>query len=311
MPAEVGDPGHIDTAAPAEVTFSPLSTQGGTAAWNGATCANVYCHGATLAGGTLTEPSWTVVDGSQDACGSCHGFPPPAPHPESDDCGSCHPTIQPGTVNFLDPGRHINGIIDVTDDVQACDSCHGGGGVSAPPADLDGNTDRTAPGVGAHREHIGPSDWHLELNCAQCHQVPTGVGDPGHIDGDNQAEVTFDNLNPDAAYDPATNTSQNLYCHGNGWNRLGSMTWTEAVDVGCGSCHRGDGDNMSGEHDEHIGDDVACSDCHSKVVNQARDIIGPSYHVNGLHEVDMAGGGTFDPVTGQCTNIACHNNECW
>lgn len=310
VPAAAGDPGHIDTPVPAELTFSALAAQGGPIEWNGETCANAYCHGSTLPGGALTQPNWTTVDNTQDACGNCHGYPPPAPHPANTDCGTCHPTVQPGTTSFLDPASHIDGKLDTTGDVQGCDSCHGGGGVAAPPTDLDGNTAITYPGVGAHRAHIGPSDWHAELNCAQCHTVPVNVADPGHIDGDNQAELTFDGISPLATYDAATATCSNLYCHGNGRTSNGTMVWTADVNVGCGSCHSINGDGMSGRHQKHLEEGMDCNECHEKVVDAARQFIGPQYHVNGVHEVNMPNG-TFDPVTRNCSNVGCHNNKKW
>ena len=75
--------GHIDHPLPAYVIFGNLA--GSTATWNGSTCSNVYCHGATLAngGGTATKPLWTVVNGSQSQCGSCHGLPAPPPRRSS------------------------------------------------------------------------------------------------------------------------------------------------------------------------------------------------------------------------------------
>ena len=65
-----------------EFAWSPgLAAAGGTSPRFDAvtgTCASTYCHGATLGGGSNTEPVWTTVDGSQAACGTCHGLPPPA-----------------------------------------------------------------------------------------------------------------------------------------------------------------------------------------------------------------------------------------
>src|SRR5512143_3518187 len=96
VPNEIGDPGHLDTPLPAELTFGGIAEG---SVWNHdtATCSNTYCHGATLtnnlggqssaAGGATTVPVWTLVDGSQSQRTSCHGFPPPAPHPQASDCG--------------------------------------------------------------------------------------------------------------------------------------------------------------------------------------------------------------------------------
>src|SRR5204862_6241572 len=67
----------------------------------------------------------------------------------------------------------------------ACSStCHGSGGIAAPPRDLGGHTDTTSLGVGAHRAHVEGSTWHKRVECANCHLVPDQIGDPGHIDTD-------------------------------------------------------------------------------------------------------------------------------
>jgi predicted CxxxxCH...CXXCH cytochrome family protein len=176
--------------------------------------------------------------------------------------------------------------------------------------DLAGNTDPTAPGVGAHRAHVGPSEWRRELYCSQCHVVPVNIGDPGHVDGDNVAEITFDGLNPQGTFDRATSTCSNLYCHGNGWNQLGTKTWTQPGALNCTSCHNTNGEEMSGKHKKHFEKGYDCVDCHRDVINAQRAIITPDLHLNGVHDVKMAQG-TYDPATRFCTNIACHNNKKW
>ena len=78
------------------------TTAGGTlsSAFDGSTCNDIYCHGPTLTvgAGPNTTPTWTTVDGTEAACGSCHAVPPPFPHPTvaATECGDCHPFI--GTV---------------------------------------------------------------------------------------------------------------------------------------------------------------------------------------------------------------------
>jgi len=315
VPGTTTAPGHLDGDGVAEVLFSGRAvTAGASPQWNGTTCTNSYCHGATLTGGAHTDPSWTVVDGSQDACGSCHGNPPPAPHVQDANCGTCHPTIQPGTNHFLDPDSHINGVVDTAVGEQACDSCHGSGGISAPPTDLSGNTARSFAGVGAHRQHLGANAEFREMACSQCHVVPVAVNDPGHLDGDNKAELNFDSLNPLATYTSATQTCGNLYCHGNGWSRLGSIRFTEQASLGCNSCHasnRQDSWDMSGEHREHLNEGMNCSDCHSGVVNSAGSIINSSLHIDGERSVNMPSGGTWSPTQQRCSNLACHGSESW
>ena len=105
VPAATGSPGHIDSALPAEVVWGPLAGQGpGESPYDpGTQTCTVYCHGANFAGGAVDLPGWN--DGpSVTACDSCHGFPPPPPHPADSTCGNCHPT--PGN------GTHIDGTVD-------------------------------------------------------------------------------------------------------------------------------------------------------------------------------------------------------
>jgi predicted CxxxxCH...CXXCH cytochrome family protein len=198
--------------------------------------------------------------------------------------------------------------------VASCGSCHGDPDNPAPPKDLDGNTDRSAPGVGAHRQHLAGSTWRAATTCVDCHAVPETVDAPGHLDGDNVAEQTFGLRNPEATYDPATNRCDNLYCHGNGWNSLGSATWTDQQPLDCESCHESGGQGgatMSGDHRRHLGEGVDCADCHSRVVDGARTVIGPALHVDGARDVVFAEGGTWDPAQQRCTNLACHGSEGW
>jgi hypothetical protein len=65
-------------------------------------------------GGTNTEPVWTTVDGTQTACGTCHGLPPDGIHPPASfpaDCTTCHGNID-ATGTFIDPASHIDGVVD-------------------------------------------------------------------------------------------------------------------------------------------------------------------------------------------------------
>ena len=129
VPAEVGSPGHLDPALPAEVTFSGLAVADSAApVWdrNTATCSTTYCHGggAKLAGdtgGALKKPVWPAS--SQVFCGSCHGVPPTVgPHAgiTFPNCNGCHPkTIDAfGGIIVTESGGvrtsfHINGVVDV------------------------------------------------------------------------------------------------------------------------------------------------------------------------------------------------------
>lgn len=312
VPEATNDQGHIDDGDNiAEVIFSGLAIAGNMKpVWDRetATCDGVYCHGAAMTSGLLAAPLWTTVNGSQKECGTCHGNPPPEPHTQSTDCGSCHPTMIPGTDRFRDPSSHIDGKVDVGDGAS-CDSCHGSDGISAPPRDLAGSTDRASQGVGAHREHLALSTWRREIACSNCHVSPVDVGDPGHLDGDNVAEVPFDALNPTATFDHAGGTCNNLYCHGNGRGSNGSVAWTSTADMGCGSCHASTTSGLGGQHKDHHSR-YSCDTCHAEVASNNTTIINANLHVDGKRQVKMKQG-TYDPATKRCSNSGCHGTERW
>jgi predicted CxxxxCH...CXXCH cytochrome family protein len=305
VPAEINSAGHMDGDGKAEVVFSPRS---GVSMWTGTTCTS-GCHGSSAWGGVKATPNWTLVDGSQSTCGSCHGAPPPAPHPAGSNCATCHPTMEENSLTFRDPDSHIDGKIDLTDAgaTGGCTTCHGSPTSAAPPKDLAGNA--SSAKVGAHQAHLKTSTWRHAIPCSGCHVVPTTQAAPGHIDGDNLAEVRFDTLNPIGAF--AGGTCSTNYCHGNGRGGNGTIAWTAIGPLACTSCHATNGTGMSGDHRRHIVEEnMRCSECHGTVVNANMGIINADLHVNGVHEVKMAAG-TYNPATRVCSNTGCHGNETW
>ena len=170
----------------------------------------------------------------------------------------------------------------------ACNLCHGdeeGDPASplawAPPEDLEGAIDTSAPGVGAHQSHLGaPSGISAPVPCETCHLVPAAWDDPGHLDeGAAKAEIHFGGIaDEDATYDFTTNTCAVTYCHGNEeplWTQVDG-TWNE-----CGTCH-GLPPQRQG-HPQGAGAQY-CYLCHITVVDEDREIIAPELHING--EVD-------------------------
>jgi predicted CxxxxCH...CXXCH cytochrome family protein len=118
VPDDVLDPGHLDDARPAELVFSGAAVAfGASPAYAGGACSGTPCHGAAFpdgndSGGSQTLPSWTLVDGSQITCGSCHGLPPPAPHPYySSDCSACHENVADDDQSFVRPELHVDGVV--------------------------------------------------------------------------------------------------------------------------------------------------------------------------------------------------------
>ncbi|MES1175562.1 MAG: CxxxxCH/CxxCH domain-containing protein [Myxococcales bacterium] len=120
VPKRVLDTGHLDSALPAEVIFSGAALAfGASPAYGDGACQNTACHGAVFpnghaSGGTHTVPAWTQVTGMQASCGTCHGLPPPAPHPYlqfNPTCSACHEDIAPDNHTFLRPDLHVDGLV--------------------------------------------------------------------------------------------------------------------------------------------------------------------------------------------------------
>jgi predicted CxxxxCH...CXXCH cytochrome family protein len=310
VPATVTAVGHIDTALPAELRFS---TRAGTStAWNGSRCSNNYCHGATMgAGGTATAPLWTTVNGSQATCQSCHGNPPPAPHPPNANCQDCHDDMSSPTM-FSDPLRHIDGNVD-GGSTAACNSCHGGTN-NAPPQDTTGASGTTARGVGAHQAHVaGDTSWHKATTCAQCHTVPATVDAAGHRDTALPAELMFTGLAAGSTWNGSTCTS---YCHGSTLGAGGATTapqWTkvDGTQSQCSSCHGNPPPSHAG-----YASPTQCSNCHADggtggtFTNAAQHIDGtlqvnaqhpPGYNAREQHGYDFDQHGAST-----CATAACH-----
>ncbi len=321
VPATVAAPGHLDDSPGAEVAMAGRAAMGGLApAWDPAsgTCENVYCHGASLPGGSLTQPAWTDSSGAARACGACHGAPPPPPHLESQDCGACHSQTAE-KMSIKDPTRHINGVLEV--EASACNSCHGNSDNPAPPVDTQGRSDTGLVTVGAHQSHLKAlSGLRGPLECGDCHVRPEAVSDPGHVDGDGIAEVTFGALartgGLDPVWDRASARCASVYCHGASLQGglVKTPTWTkvDGSQKACGACHgvppaKG---RHSSVFEDHGFMGKNCTYCHQGVANATGTaIVGPDLHINGDLDVALSAG-TWDPVTRTCSP-ACHGPKKW
>jgi predicted CxxxxCH...CXXCH cytochrome family protein len=205
----------------AAVTFGAVAVaRGAIPEWNraGETCSSTYCHGAFAGGAALNAPSWTIVNGTQALCGSCHGKPPPAPHFANPDCARCHLGYTATTVALA---THVDGVVNVRP--MRCDSCHGADGNAAPPASTRGETETTARAVGAHRRHLEGGALGAPIACGTCHLVPATMD---HFDGAVQ-------VLPAAGWDAATATCATS-CHG-----AARPLWTQVdgTQAACGTCH--------------------------------------------------------------------------
>src|SRR5512133_1296118 len=98
--------------------------------YDGATCSNVYCHGA-FTGGNAATVTWNST--AALTCNDCHGrtagataTPPVGTHDASNtDCGGCHGGYTTTSVN---PALHINGEINGGGEpttASDCAGCHG------------------------------------------------------------------------------------------------------------------------------------------------------------------------------------------
>jgi predicted CxxxxCH...CXXCH cytochrome family protein len=223
------------------IRFGGLALQGAAAAtppaWDSTAqkCTNTYCHGAT-------SPVWTTT--TQIGCDGCHQAPP-ANHARwsrvatgTSSCTTCHPGPTSPT--------HVDGQVDVT--VTSCTACHGSNGHANPPLSLDGSTDPTTRGVGAHERHLDgtiPDRSTDPFPCGTCHLVPASVLQPGHFD-QPQAQVVFPwgpRFGASDAYDPSSGTC-NVWCHFNKTPSVASgpgrdPTWTDASGAShqCNACH--------------------------------------------------------------------------
>jgi predicted CxxxxCH...CXXCH cytochrome family protein len=173
-----------------------IATNGGaTPTYTAPSCSTVYCHGATLSGGSNKTPAWDggpsqVGIGQTDLvarCGVCHGFPPTiAPHTAAlttiAQCNACHPGTAnaDGTINVA---NHVNGTVEATGgaphpvpypstqhgpaakaDLQSCTPCHG--------TTFDGGI---GPSCTACHTTAGHPTWKTE--CTFCHGTATRAAD--------------------------------------------------------------------------------------------------------------------------------------
>ncbi|WP_242339350.1 CxxxxCH/CxxCH domain-containing protein [Anaeromyxobacter sp. SG66] len=269
----------------ADLTWGTLASKNGAVPRFDATtltCTN-YCHGQTLAaGGKNTAPTWTKVDGTQAACGTCHGAPPSGNHPQSADCAACHPdTVNPDGTIKVAGGRHIDGAIQVS---GGCSLCHGSDANPAPPVGTRGETATTARAVGAHQAHVREGALFQAMTCDACHQF----SDATHRNG--TADLTWGTLaSKNGAvprFDATTLTCTN-YCHGqtlaaDGKNTTPTWTKVDGTQAACGTCH---GAPPAGNHPQS----ADCAACHPDTVNPDGTInVAGGRHIDGA--VQVSGG---------------------
>lgn len=139
FPSSLYAESHLGEDNRAEIIFGRLSIQQGvTPVYNFETntCSDTYCHGnfvfyrdssaypglytaPTMTGNNVTV-KWNQVDGSQAACGSCHGnqslniYYPAGHQPfQLNECANCHIGVVDNQGNIIDQSKHINGVPNV------------------------------------------------------------------------------------------------------------------------------------------------------------------------------------------------------
>jgi hypothetical protein len=163
----------------------------------------------------------------------------------------------------------VNGVVDLT--VPSCTTCHGSGDHANPPVALDGSTDPSSRGVGAHDRHLNPSlpdRISAPRACNDCHVVPASVTSPGHLDAPTRVRFPFG-----GSYDTSSATCT-VWCH---FDKSPGPTWTDASGSArqCSSCHDfPPRTTRAGDpHPSVAGDIAVCRTCH---------VFDPAHHVNGV-----------------------------
>jgi len=133
FPSSMYAEGHLGSDSKAEVIFGRLAVQSGANpnySFSNNTCADTYCHGnfvfyrdsstfafaytAATMEGNYFSPKWNQVDGSQAACGTCHGLPPTGHVAATlNTCVNCHAGVVDNQGNIIDQTKHINGVKNV------------------------------------------------------------------------------------------------------------------------------------------------------------------------------------------------------
>ncbi len=261
VPAKVEDPGHVEQPH-ATITWGPLASHGTGPTWNraAATCSAVYCHGATLSGGNEPAPVWTFAAEPTyggpftEICATCHGWPPPSPHPPLTTCHGCHSAtvLADGTIDVAG-GHHIDGKLDVSSG-GACGSCH-----PVPPptgAHVVHFGDTSSPPLATYGDLRTLADYwpdgaaYYMFGCGNCHPLDGTK----HLDGVVEVEL-YDAAAPSGslkARNPSTaayggqpglssGSCSNVYCHSTGQETPGvyalTPVWDSGTSLGCNGCH--------------------------------------------------------------------------
>lgn len=317
VPAALRASGHLDGSV--DVRFSGLAAQNPNAAWNGQTCNNTQCHGAS-------SPQWTSTGTA--TCGSCHGNPPPAPHPQIQNCSLCHGEVVDASGRIVNKTLHVNGQVEVktghpTGFVNpASENFHGlairaAGWSMAECRDCHGQSYAGGPGSDVS---CLPCHSKTPEDCSVCHGSANNPAPPRDLDkhtatalrsvGAHQAHLTggyfggpvacsechivpvrYDDpghLDPEtkvvfgslAKTGGKTPVWDGLTCSNTHCHGASAPRWT-AVGVGEAICGDCHGIPPPAPHPPVL----ACHLCHERVVDAGYNIINKALHMNGRMEL--------------------------
>ncbi|MBH23467.1 MAG: hypothetical protein CMH57_03175 [Myxococcales bacterium] len=220
------------------------------------------CHSVTAVSWTQTGPL---------GCDGCHGAPPPD-HPPGP-CTDCHRDVESDGTGLLAGAPHLNGRVDLGDGSGRCGTCHG-----------DGDQDPW-PTSGVHLAHRAPSSS-APVPCEACHDVPSVVNAPGHIDDTTPgAEVAFSGIAVTEGDAPsyADGACSDTACHAREGAQEPTPRWeAPETPLDCESCH---GAPPPPPHTEWM--DCQARLCHGGEVAREMNELritpsGRALHVNGV-----------------------------
>jgi predicted CxxxxCH...CXXCH cytochrome family protein len=306
VPATIPAAGHIDSALPAELTWSGIATANSTTPTS---CATTYCHdGAAIKngwdGGTL-DPIWidtNFIQGASADCDNCHGYPPAGGHVANSDCNLCHDGLNADDVTFTAVGKlaHVNGTVEASGG-DSCIDCH-----STLSAAHDKHTDE-ATILGTAKLSVegysGLGNWYTaayvsgkpNFGCGLCHPYSNAA----HMTGGPNVNLAWDDTNATgslkanngdaAAYAGAGGACNQVYCHSDG-------KATASRVYGWGASPNWSGGTLSGN----------CNECHGNSPTSNAH----SLHAVGIHydTLTAAGANGLMPASGISGSGAAHGD---
>ena len=282
------DDEHIDVTLP---SFDKAS----------GTCKDEKCHGK------ITKEWKVTYSEPQGSCSACH---PIHEDVKIDTCHECHDKTMDANGKLKSVDRHINGKIDVTEDI--CGACHPKTGPESHVESFTTDCSDCHDKAPTAKDPFIPTHMNGEVSfkkdpCNSCHDLTEG-GEPTNGAHQSHLHTTLTNtIKPDSCdvchtglpsmdtgfwqfhngslgnsvqddlgFDEATEGC-NIYCHGTGLpeGQLKNFFWNAEPSSGdnCGNCH---GVPPSSELTVHDPTDTNCSVCHSQ---------SPDDHING--EIDL------------------------